>query len=107
MQRAVILVPSEDRAHRKWLTVCGDFCSRHKVLITAVARNYVDALSMLVCGGADIIVVARRDHLPPDPIRVVAEECATGGMADADSRPDPPESLARPHRRWGVRTPPR
>lgn len=105
MYRAVVFVPSEDQAHKKWLRVCGERCTTRGYLIIAVAGEYADAVEMVLLREADVIVVARREHLPPGRLplmEIVAEERLL-------SRPDPrtdPVALERPHRRWEAQKPP-
>jgi len=83
--RAVLYVPSEDPAHVRWVLVCGDYCSARGYLITAIAGVWADVVAMVRCEGADIVIAARRDHLPPDRLprlEIAAEACteATGRL---------------------------
>lgn len=97
MRRAVALIPTDDPAHTRWMVVCGEYCSRNGFLITAIARNYLDAVSMLACRGADIIVAARRDHIPPDLVHVVSEQ-QDGPTDDLECRRPIRMSAGRPPR---------
>ena len=94
MDRAVIFVPSLDPAHVRWVLVCGEFCSRRGYLITAVVGSWADTIAMVMERAADIVVTARRDHLPPDrlPRLEIAAEACTDVRALAA---DPPKRTSR------------
>lgn len=79
MDRAVIFVPALDPAHVKWVLLCGEYCSKRGYLVIAIVGVWADTLILVLEKAADIVVTARRDHLPPDRLPrldVVAEACA-------------------------------
>lgn len=92
MYRAVLFIPHEDPAHDRWVLVCGKYCNSHGYLITAIAGCWESAWAMLVDHAADIVVMARRDHLPPDHMP------RTEFVEEEHTRPDPSPSQRRPHR---------
>lgn len=86
MHNAVLFVPTGHGADR-WLTVCAEYAARYRYMVTAVASDWDDVLTMLRDGEATVVVVARRDHLPPlrTPRLEVVTEVETAPVA---RRPD-------------------
>lgn len=75
--RAIIYIPGGLEASR-WLLLCMEYIHRCQYTPVAVVRNgdWPSAQRMRDDGQADLIVVARRDHLPADrlPREEVVEE---------------------------------
>jgi hypothetical protein len=85
MMRAVILVPDDDEDRDRWARMCLDDCERAGLAVTQLvvgtgAAAWDQAMSVIEAHLAEVIVVARREHVPPDRVpqlRVVAEQPAT------------------------------
>lgn len=90
MLDAIIFVPP-DPASRPWLVICAQYCVRCGYHVVAVVSDWEDVVRMLKDDGIDIVVVGRREHLPPD--RTPRLEIITEQSPD-----DPPEDR-RPSRR--------
>lgn len=69
--RAIIFVP-DDAERDRWEKICLDECDRRGYLVAALvhggAEKWHDLRTMLTNGEADVLVVARKEHLPPDRI---------------------------------------
>lgn len=78
MARAVIICPHESgRWHDHWQEVCLAHCRKHGYEIVGVTETWSSAKRMLDAREAEIVVVAKRGHLPPslEPrLEVVAEQ---------------------------------
>lgn len=91
-RRAVIFVPHFDR--RRWEDICYAAAAAHGEEVAAAVADrtagggWRDAEAMIQRGEADVILVARWDHVPPDAlphVRVVAE--ADDSLAPRQRRP--------------------
>jgi hypothetical protein len=79
--RAIIWLP-DDPEWERYAGWCHAYCkTAHRDIVAIIdARaggRYIDAMKMFLNGEADVIVTARRDHLPADRlprVEVVAEE---------------------------------
>lgn len=75
--RAVIFVPCARHRHR-WERVCAQDCAaRGDEVVAVVIGAWQAAMTMVVEGAADVIVVARQDHIPPGAlpwVRVVGAD---------------------------------
>lgn len=65
MSDAIIFVPPGPAA-RPWLTICAAYCARKGYKVMAVVSNWDDVQRMLRDDGIEVVVVGRREHLPPD-----------------------------------------
>lgn len=87
MTVAVIFVPAEHVA--TYATMCLDYCTARGYEVAGlVTTNWDAAAAMLIARTADILVVARHDHLDParEPrIEVVAETPPDGARPDHDA----------------------
>lgn len=90
MLNAIIFVPP-DPASRPWLVIDAQYCARKDYQVVAVATDWNDVLRMLKDDDIDVVVVGRREHLPPD--RTPRLEIVTEPPPDDD----PPETR-RPRR---------
>lgn len=88
---AVLFVPT-GRGADVWLTVCAEYANRYRYQVAAVASDWDDVMTMLRAKEAEVVVVARRDHLPPS--RTPRLEIVT----EPESAPRPP-GQRRPQRR--------
>lgn len=89
MLNAVLFVPTGHGADR-WLTVCAEYAARYRYEVTAVASDWDDVVTMLFAGEAQVVVVARRDHLPAmrTPRMEIVTEVQTAPVAQhPDRRP--------------------
>lgn len=77
--KAIIFVP-DDGERATWEKMCLDHCDRHGhrvvSLIVGGVERWPDVLDMIRAQEADVIVVARPEHLPAD--RVPRTEVASG-----------------------------
>ena len=65
MTRAVMICPfGPDRG--LWLDECLEYCKVNDYEAASVAGAWADACAALASGEADIVVVARPEHLPAD-----------------------------------------
>lgn len=80
--KAIIYVSDGGEADR-WLDECTRYCGKRRYEIEAVVidnargERWTDALNLVTEGRAEVIVVARHDHLPadrPGRIEVVADQ---------------------------------
>lgn len=92
MPDALIFVPP-DPAARPWLTICAQYCARKKYTVKAVVSDWDDVIRLLREDGVEIVVVGRREHLPPQ--RAPRIECVT----DQRSETLQPTTQRRPQRR--------
>lgn len=87
--RYLIYIPRGDAAAQA-LADCLDYVEREHPEWTSegvIVGRWQAVVSMLACGKADIVVIAKRSHLPPDRIpRVVAVEDELSGPPPCDSR---------------------
>jgi len=74
MLRCVLFIPSGPSAIR-WRDICAKYANDQRYLIVAVTSTWAAALAMLTSGEAEVAVIGRRDHLPPD--RIPRVEVAT------------------------------
>ena len=83
---AVLFVPTGRTADR-WLTVCAEYAARYRYQVAAIASDWDSVVHMLLHGEAQVVVVARRDHLPEmrTPRMEIVTEIQT---APAAQRPD-------------------
>lgn len=84
---AVLYVPTGHGADR-WLTVCAEYAARYRYEVAAVATEWDSVVTMLLQGDAQVVVVARRDHLPPmrTPRMEIVTEVQTAPAAQRPSR---------------------
>lgn len=96
MISAVVFVPSGSDQER-WLAICASYCTQHKYEIIAVATTWDDVVTMMHQDEAQIAIVARRDHLPPDrPYRLeVVAEVQTAPQDSSQRRPKRRVSVKR------------
>jgi hypothetical protein len=66
--RAIIFVPDEERD--RWEARCLEYCDRRGyevvALVVGAPDRWNDAMDMMYAHEADVVVVASKDHLPPD-----------------------------------------
>lgn len=78
MARAVIICPNAaGRWRDHWLTLCVDYCAEHGYEVVGVTETWSSALRMREDDEAEIIVAAKREHLPPSPVpwlEIVADQ---------------------------------
>ena len=81
------------------MSVCADYCERHRYDIVSVATSWHDVVTLLRRDEAQVAVVARRDHLPPE------RESRLEVVAEAQTAPAAPSdrSQRRPRRVSGER----
>lgn len=81
----MILVPADDPERDRWTRECLADCEREGVEVTALVtrddpdEGWAEAMRVIESHNAEVIVVARREHVPPDRVpqlRVVAEQSA-------------------------------
>lgn len=75
----------------RWIDACAEHIAARGYHLAAVCTAWRDAVGLLMSGIAQVVVVGRRDHVPPDVtprLEVVAE-----------SRPEAAENRRRPARR--------
>ena len=69
--RAIIFVP-DDAERERWEKICLAECDRLGYRVVALVRGGVekwgDLRRMLTSGEADVLVVARKEHLPPNRV---------------------------------------
>jgi len=64
----------------QWTRDCLAYCDQEAFPVAAMligASGWNDAMRMILAGEAEVIVVARREHLPPDRVpqlRIVGEQ---------------------------------
>lgn len=81
MLRALLFIPADDPDQRKWMPMLWRYCQDHSYLPEAVVHQWCDVLTMVAQGLAQVIVVARRDHLDKDRmprLEVVDEQLDRG-----------------------------
>jgi hypothetical protein len=78
MARAVIICPSESaRWYQHWMTMCVDYCRQQGYETVGVTEDWQGARRMLDAHEAEVIVVAKREHLPKSSgprLEVIAEQ---------------------------------
>lgn len=86
MLRALLYIPAHDPDMRKWMPILWRYCLDRSYHPEAVVHQWCDALTMVAQGLAQVIVVARRDHLDKDrmPRLEVVNEAPD---ADVESAP--------------------
>lgn len=84
---AVLFVPTGHGADR-WLTVCAEYAARYRYEVAAVATDWDDAVKCVLSGEAQVLVVARRDHLPGmrTPRMEIVTEVQTAPAAQRPAR---------------------
>lgn len=84
---AVLFIPTGHGADR-WLTVCAEYAARYRYEVAAIAHEWDSVVHMLTHGEAQVVVVARRDHLPPmrTPRMEIVTEVQTAPAAQRPSR---------------------
>jgi hypothetical protein len=87
MLNAVLFVPARQDADR-WLTVCAEYAARYRYQVAAVATEWDDVVTLVFSGEAQVIVVARRDHLPAlrTPRLEIVTEVQTAPAAQRPAR---------------------
>jgi hypothetical protein len=65
-ERAVIFVPHNSTQRYRWTEECRVYCRNHGYEVVGVADTWEKARDTVTAVGAEVIVVARRRHLPPD-----------------------------------------
>jgi hypothetical protein len=75
--KAVILAPAGPE-HDLWTAQCARFCADYGCEVIAVTPRWADAVAMIESRSADLIVVAKEEHLDPNrmPRLVVVEQAA-------------------------------
>lgn len=76
MLRSIVLLPADLTAQR-WLMVCAEYCALRSYEVVAVVSTWRDAWKLVHQGRATVLVIGRRDHLPPgfEPrLEVVTEQ---------------------------------
>lgn len=67
--RAIIYVP-DDEDRGRWEDACLKYCDRRGYEVVALVvggpDRWNDAMDMMYAHEADVVVVASKDHLPPD-----------------------------------------
>lgn len=88
MPNAVLLVPT-GRGADVWLTVCADYAARHHYQVAAIASDWDGVMTVLRNEEAEVVVVARRDHLPPSrtPRLEIVTEPQSAPAAPSQRRP--------------------
>lgn len=81
-RRAVILAPAGTELLR-WLDLTARYAQQRRFDVVAIATTAMDAMHEIASGAADVIVVARIDHLLP-AVEVVSEMLTADG--DYESR---------------------
>lgn len=84
---AVLFVPTGHGADR-WLTVCAEYAARYSYEVAAVATEWADVVTLVFAGEAQVVVVARRDHLPGmrTPRLEIVTEVQTAPVAQRPAR---------------------
>jgi hypothetical protein len=75
--RAVVFMPPGTPAAARWTDACSDYIQRRGYRLAAVVGAWRDVIQLVFGDEADVVVVGRRDQLPPDRIPrvdVVVEE---------------------------------
>jgi len=88
--RAVVFLPPGTPAAARWTDACSEYIQRRGYRLAAVVSAWKDVVHLLFGDEADVVVVGRRDQLPPDRtprLDVVVEE-----------KPDSPPARRRPKR---------
>lgn len=89
MVNAVLFVPTGHGADR-WLTVCAEYAARYRYQVAAIATDWDSVVTMVLQGEAEVVVVARRDHLPvmrTPRLEVITEIQTTPVAQHPDRRP--------------------
>lgn len=88
-RRYLIYIPDGDES-AKALADCLEYAERHHPdweSAGIIVGRWTAVVSMLACGKADVVLIAKRSHLPPDRLpRVIAVEEELSGPAPRDSR---------------------
>lgn len=66
MPNSIIFVPSHVSDYQRWVDDCARHCNGEDHRVLAVVSGWADAFGYAADGRADLVVAARRDHLPPD-----------------------------------------
>lgn len=64
--RAVVFLPPGTPAAARWTDACGEYIQRCGYQLAAVCGTWKDAIRLIFDDQADVVVVGRRDQLPPD-----------------------------------------
>ncbi len=86
---AVLFIPTGRDAER-WLMVCNEYATRYGYKVAAVATDWASVVTMVLHGEAQVLVVARRDHLPAmrtPRLEVITEIQTTPVAQHPDRRP--------------------
>ncbi len=84
---AVLYVPTGHGADR-WLTVCAEYAARYRYEVAAIATDWDSVVTMVLNGEAQVVVTARRDHLPAmrTPRLEIVTEVQTAPAAQRPAR---------------------
>lgn len=84
---AVLYVPTGHGADR-WLLVCAEYAARYHYEVAAIASEWDSVVQLLLQGEAQVVVVARRDHLPAmrTPRMEIVTEVQTAPAAQRPAR---------------------
>ena len=77
MLHALLFIPADDPDPRRWMVTLWTYCMRCHYQPQAVVHSWCDVIKMVQAGLAEVVVVARRDHLDPKRtprIEVVSEQ---------------------------------
>jgi hypothetical protein len=89
MLNAVLFVPTGHGADR-WLMVCAEYAARYRYQVAAIATDWDSVMTMIRQEEAQVVVVARRDHLPEyrtPRLEVVTEVQTAPAAQHPDRRP--------------------
>lgn len=84
---AVVFLPHGTPSAGRWTDTCGEYIQRRGYRLAAFATVWADVVRMVLTGAADVVVVGRRDHLPPDRTPRVEIITDSAPAADRQRRP--------------------